>query len=238
MTIPDWYLGHLPGPCPYLKDRDWRLMLVDGSMLGPSYRRLLDEGFRRHGRHLYRPDCPGCNACKVHRVPLETFSMSRGQRRCWRKGQAVFEVAVAEPACTEEKVAMYNAYLEHQHDNTEEPVDAARYHDFFVATCLPGATREVQLRVRDTGALAAVGVVDVFDDALSTVYCYFDPEWSRYSPGTFSALAEIEWARAQGLRYYYMGFYVAGCPAMAYKARFGPCELRTPGDNGWQRTPE
>jgi len=222
---PEWYLGHIPGPCPYIEGREWSLMLVDGSLLGPSYRRLLDAGFRRHGRRLYRPDCPACNACQVHRLPLASFAMSRSQRRCWRKGQEVFDVVVTEPACSDEKVALYNAYLAHQHDPAEEPADAARYHEFFVATCLPGATREVQLRARENNALAGVGIVDLLDDALSTVYFFFDPAWSAYSPGTFSALAEIDWARSMGLRYYYMGYYIEGCRTMEYKANFGPCEL-------------
>jgi len=225
MTSPDWYIGHIPGPCPYLEGRDWRLMLVDGGVLGPSYRRLLDAGFRRHGAHLYRPECADCNACQIHRLPIPRFTMTRSQRKCWRKGQALFDTVVEAPTCTPEKVALYNAYLAHQHGNTQDPIDAARYHDFFVATCLPGATLEVQLRARDTGALAGVGIVDVVEDALSTVYFYFDPAWSRHSPGTFSALAEIDWARSKGLRYYYMGYYIEGCAAMAYKANFGPCEL-------------
>ena len=234
MTTPSWYLGHIPGPCPYLPEREWRLMLVDGGQLGPSYRQLLDEGFRRHGSHLYRPDCINCNACQVHRVPVDTFTMTRSQRRCWKKGQAQFDRVLTEPSCTGEKVALYNAYLAHQHGSKDEPIDEQRYHDFFVATCLPGRTLEVQLRERETGALAAVGIVDFFTDALSSVYCYFDPAWAKISPGTYSALAEIDLARELGLRYYYMGFYIRGCAAMDYKANFSPCELRTMGEDGWR----
>lgn len=208
-------------------------MLVDGNLLGASYRQLLDEGFRRHGEHLYRPDCPGCQACQVHRVPVETFAMTRSQRRCWRKGNAVFELVEAEPVCTAEKVALYNTYLAHQHGESSERVDAARYHDFFVATCLPGHTLELQVRTRDGGQLVAVGIVDLVGDALSTVYCYFDPAFARFSPGTFSALAEIRWAREQALRFYYMGFYIAHCPSMAYKAQYGPCEVRSLGNPAW-----
>lgn len=230
---PPWYLGHIPGACPYLPGRDWRLLLVDGDYLGHAYRRLLDEGFRRHGAHLYRPDCAECNACQVHRVPLEGFRMSRSQRRCWRKGRAAFDLVVQRPETTPEKVAMYNAYLAFQHGAEAEKVDETRYREFFVDTCLGPNTLEMQLRASETGTLAGVGIVDVVEDALSSVYFYFDPAHARSSPGTFSALAEIDWARSQGLAYYYMGFYIAGCRTMAYKTQFGPCELRTLGAEGW-----
>ena len=47
----------------------------------------------------------------------------------------------------------------------------------------------------------------------------------RRSPGTFSTLWEIDYCRRSGIAYYYLGFYVAAGPAMAYKARYHPCEI-------------
>ncbi|HEY7117030.1 MAG TPA: arginyl-tRNA--protein transferase, partial [Tepidisphaeraceae bacterium] len=59
----------------------------------------------------------------------------------------------------------------------------------------------------------------------SSVYFYFDPAEARRRPGTFSALWEIEFARSRGIPYYYLGYWVAGCGAMEYKASFGPHEV-------------
>ena len=45
------------------------------------------------------------------------------------------------------------------------------------------------------------------------------------SPGTLSALREIEYCSDQGLPHYYLGYFVAGSPKMDYKARFRPNEI-------------
>jgi leucyl-tRNA---protein transferase len=42
----------------------------------------------------------------------------------------------------------------------------------------------------------------------------------------------VQRAREQGLPYVYLGYWIAGSPKMAYKARFQPLEHLTPA--GWQ----
>ncbi len=90
-----------------------------------------------------------------------------------------------------------------------------------------------ELHARDgTGRLVAVSVIDVIGDALSSVYCYYDPAERRRGLGTFMALAEIDHAKNSGLSWLYLGFYVAGCQKMMYKARFAPAEILA--DGAWQ----
>ena len=73
--------------------------------------------------------------------------------------------------------------------------------------------------------LVGVSLVDRSPRSLSSVYMYFDPDHSRRSLGTYSILWEIDYCRRSGILYYYLGFYVADCRAMAYKARFRPCAV-------------
>mgnify|MGYP000426787549 CR=1 FL=1 len=98
---------------------------------------------------------------------------------------------------------------------------------------VPGG--ELHARDRD-GRLIAVSVCDRFADALSSVYCYYDPELSARSLGTFMALAEIGFCHANDLRWWYLGFLVRGSPKMAYKARFCPQEVLE--DGVWVRYDE
>lgn len=70
--------------------------------------------------------------------------------------------------------------------------------------------------------LIAVGVIDVLPYCISSVYFYYDPEFSFLSLGTFSSLCEIKLAcdlhkKLSTIRYYYMGFYIHSCPKMRYK---------------------
>eukprot|EP00096_Caligus_rogercresseyi_P012660 TRINITY_DN5376_c0_g1_i1.p1 TRINITY_DN5376_c0_g1~~TRINITY_DN5376_c0_g1_i1.p1 ORF type:complete len:451 (+),score=135.21 TRINITY_DN5376_c0_g1_i1:411-1763(+) len=81
------------------------------------------------------------------------------------------------------------------------------------------------------GKIFCVGVVDILPDAVSSVYLYYDPEYSFLSPGTLSALWELGLIRSGGfhasneISFYYMGFYIHTCPKMRYKGRFSGSQL-------------
>jgi len=68
-------------------------------------------------------------------------------------------------------------------------------------------------RLRSSGKLIAVGVVDILPSCLSSVYFFYDPELSRQSLGVVSALYEIRWVQQVVLQHnpeaalhnYYMG---------------------------------
>ena len=48
---------------------------------------------------------------------------------------------------------------------------------------------------RIDGEVAFVGVIDLTAMCLSSVYLYYDPKWEFLSPGTLSALKEIEYVK-------------------------------------------
>lgn len=230
------HLADLPEECPYLKDRVSTLRFADGRLGAAVYRVLLDRGYRRNGNLLYRPVCRGCNACKVIRVPVDTFRRSREQRRVWNRCQGQFDVRIGAPEFTLEKSRLYTRYLAFQHgeeSGKSEEAMARQYQDFLVGSCLGAHT--IELQVYAGGTLAGVSILDRLGDALSAVYFYFAPEFSRYSLGTWTVLHEIELARRWGLRYYYLGHYIEECGSMNYKARFRPCEIKGPDDAEWQR---
>ena len=72
--------------------------------------------------------------------------------------------------------------------------------------------------------LIAVGVIDILPSCVSSVYFYYDPDYSFLSLGIYSALKEIEWVKnislkLPNLHYYYMGFYIHSCVKMRYKGQ-------------------
>ena len=76
--------------------------------------------------------------------------------------------------------------------------------------------------------LIAVAYVDALPEALSAIYCYYDPTEAARSPGTFNILSLLAAARERGLPQVYLGYYVAGCRSMEYKRKFRPNEVLGP----------
>lgn len=219
----DLYLGHHHDHCAYLPGRMSRLLYLVGSLDSSVYRLLLDEGYRRTGQSLYRPDCEGCSECRVFRIPIHTFRMTDSQKRVWKKGNALFRYELKKPEYDPKKLRMYRRYLLYQHRRYESDLDEHGYYDFFVSSFLKEHTKELVLLYQDRPV--GIGIIDIVEDVLSSVYFFFDPDVARFSPGVYSMLLEIDLARQMGLSYYYPGYYIAGCPAMNYKARFGPAEI-------------
>lgn len=227
------HLGDVSDPCPYLPGKTATFRFGNGHLIDGHYQDLLDWGYRRNGRYVYRPVCSQCRECWVLRVPVHEFRRSKSQRRIWNKGQRIFCVKWGAPSFTPEKAALYARYLAFQHKTEEAPMDRERYSSFLVDTCLDYATLEFQYRIGER--LVGVGIVDRLEHALSTVYFYFDPDASEYSPGTWSALFELELAAKWGLDYYYLGYFIPECDAMNYKTRFQPAEIKQPDGTRWER---
>lgn len=206
--------------CPYLPDRESEQVYLVGTAPGArEYRALLDQRFRRNGLVYYRPDCPTCRACVPIRVVVARFRPSRSQRRVARRNADV-DVCCGPPSVDDEHFALFREYQAIVHP--EDPqYDRALFAQFLGASLIP----TFELRFRCAGRLVGVSVVDACGDALSSVYCYYDPQEARRSLGVFTGLAEIEECRRRGLRYWYLGYHVAGCRKMEYKSRFRPHEL-------------
>ncbi|MDA3959660.1 MAG: arginyltransferase [Planctomycetota bacterium] len=215
------------GTCPYLSGRQFLAFhLIDSPIGTARYRLLLDYGFRRSGDHVYKPVCGACNECKPIRVDVAAFTPRKDQRRC-RTRNSDLHISWHERGLCSERLALYQRYQRLVHDDQGgDDSDPTR---FLVANAgVDGG----ELHARDAnGSLLAVSVLDRFDDALSSVYCYYNPEMPRRSLGTFMALAEIEQARQWGLRWIYLGFLVRDCGKMAYKARFTPHQVLE--EDGW-----
>jgi arginine-tRNA-protein transferase len=217
-----------PGECAYLPGETWRLPLrmpvrsLSRAELDPR----LAEGDRRQGRMLYRTTCPSCNACEPIRVDVERFEPRKTQRRSWRKGQSQIETEVGPVVCDPEHVRLYNLHKrERGLARGEGDVIVSTYRLVLGDSCC----ESFELRYRVEGELMGIALMDRAQTSLSAVYTYYDPAFSRLSPGVYSILRQIELCREWGLRHLYLGLYVAGCPSMRYKAGYLPHERRING---------
>jgi arginine-tRNA-protein transferase len=220
---PEWLVWNEPSRCPYLPEQTARLPLrLPVRRLRPNeLSARLAHGDRRQGLLLYRPNCPTCTACEPIRVDVQEFRPSRTHRRIVRRGDALLDVEIGKPSVSDEKVALYNAHkIARGLLIGDGLIDAMGYEQFLVESCAD--TIEVQYRL--AGVLVAVAIADRAADALSAVYCFYDPGHPPLSLGTYSILKQISLCRVWQLRYLYLGLYVGGCHAMRYKARYLPHE--------------
>ena len=221
-----------PTRCPYLPGRLARLplRLPGRSLSGEELSDRLNSGDRRQGHFLYRPACPACQACEAIRVDTVTFRPSKTQRRVFRRGEASLETVIDRPSATPAKIALYNRHkIERGLVLGHDLVDASGYEEFLVASCAD----TIELSYHLNGKLIGVALADRAADALSAVYCFFDPAYQRLSPGVYSVLKQVALCRYWGLPWLYLGLYIADCPSMSYKARYVPHERLIAG--AWHR---
>ena len=238
---PQFYLT-APSPCPYLEGQQERKVFTHlvGERAGELNDLLTQGGFRRSQSIAYRPACETCRACVSVRVLAAEFRPSRGMRRVLRRNRDIVG-DMRPPQPTSEQYSVFRAYLDARHRNggmaDMTVLDyAMMVEDSHVDTRIieyrqykPGA----RLRGRGAGRLLAVALTDVLADGLSMVYSFFEPGAGDRSLGTLMILDHIERARAMGLAYVYLGYWVPGSRKMDYKARFLPQERLLPG--GWTR---
>lgn len=237
---PQFYVT-APQPCPYLPGRMERKLFT--ALQGDAAETLNDslskQGFRRSQNVLYRPSCADCQACLSARIRVADFEPSKSQRRARRRNADLRREATS-PWATEEQYALFRRYLDSRHaDGGMADMDIFEFAAMIEET--PVKSRVVEYTADpEPGArrrtLAAVCLTDVLDDGLSMVYSFYDPERERDSLGTYIILDHIEIARAAGLPYVYLGYWVPGSRKMDYKGRFLPQERLMP--SGWTRVEE
>jgi len=193
--------------------------------------RRLSEGDRRHGPFLYRPSCDECSECQAIRLPVGELRSRRSHRRLRNKGDKVFRIQLGAPTVDDARLRLYAKHKQERGLalSGSGALDRRGYESFLVDRCVPS----FEMTYWDGDHLAAVAVVDRGREALSAVYCQWDPDYARLSLGTYSILKQLELAEKMSVRWLYLGLYIADNPHMSYKARFRPHERLI--DGRWVR---
>jgi leucyl-tRNA---protein transferase len=221
-----------PSVCPYLADREQTMSIHHLLMVSPEeLSLLLARGYRRFGFAYFRPTCI-CLACDSLRVPVADFVPSKSQRRALRGAQDL-EVRWNVPQIDQQRVELYSKWHRAREtsrgwrplaDDAEEAGGDDPFASYAESFCVPHpCARELSYWL--DGRLVAVGIVDAAADALSAVYCYYDPDLAARSLGVVNVIVCLQKAADLELRYVYLGYRVEACPSLRYKATFRPHEL-------------
>ncbi len=221
-------------PCPYVPGRSERKVVTElaGLRAAATYELLSRAGFRRSHSIAYRPACTGCAACVPVRVVAAAFQPGRSLRRIAARN-ADLGATVRPNRGTPEQYQLFTRYLESRHGDGE--MVGMRFHEYrSMIEDSPIDTRLVEFRGED-GQLVACCLADWAADGISAVYSFFDTAESRRSLGSYVVMWLIDAARAEGLDYVYLGYWVRESHKMAYKTRFRPIEGFGP--RGWHPLP-
>lgn len=225
------FFASAPHPCGYLSGQSAVSVFADpdATMNTANYSALAEVGFRRSGNHVYTPHCPECQACIATRLPVEYFQPNRNQRRTLNRATD-FSITITEPLFRDEAFALYQKYISSRHSGggMDDP-SPEKFLEFLA--CDWCNTEFVEFRQH--GQLIAVAVQDVLSRGLSSVYTFFDPDFSAISLGRYALLWQISEARQRNLPYVFIGYWIGQCQKMIYKQEYRPLELFLNGQ--WQR---
>ncbi len=218
-------------PCSYLPQETACNLFLDPEVTPDTglYSRLIENGFRRSGTHLYRPHCPNCAACISIRVAVTQFRPNRQQRRTWNKNLDLQVITTQTPDRATHG-ALFSRYITGRHPGGGmDQMDTETQFDFLTSPWSETWFYEF----REGGRLVAVAVTDKLTDGLSAVYSYFSPEdAARRSLGVYMILWQIHQARRLDLHWLYLGYWIEANPKMAYKSHYQPAEILK--DNQWR----
>ena len=152
------------------------------------------------------------------RLDLARFSMSKSQRRVWRRNEDIrWEIG---PARIEQ--ALHEIFALHStrfHENVPQSLT-----DFLGSAPASVPCECLMLKAMLGDRLVAASFLDQGAKDVSSSYAIFDPAFSNRGLGTLTLLKEIALARAEGRRYLYHGYATRTASHYDYKKTFKAIE--------------
>lgn len=220
--------------CDYLPTQKSRMVFAEVDQLtNQEYLDLINQGWRRFGYWLFRPECPDCRACEPIRVPVREYKPNRNQRRIIKRNGEILRLEIGKPNTDEARI---NLYVEHHNHHAEtrgwrptNPYSAVQSIMNFTISPLP--VQEWAYYLADE--LVAIAYVDQLPDGFSGIYFYHSPSHSKLSLGNWICISMILKAQELNYDYIYFGYFVKGNISMEYKATFAPNQILQ-ADGSWQ----
>jgi len=209
--------------CSYLDDREAITLFVDPNypVVMKQYSALAKLGFRRSGSNIYRPHCTDCGLCIPVRVPVDEFKPNRSQRRNKKLNQDI-SVSVNDAVFNNEHYDLYRRYMKGRHAGGGMDNDEPENYETLISADW-SLSKLLEFRLDKT--LLMVAVIDCFDDGLSAVYTFFDPEYANRGLGVFGVISEIEYVKSLNLDWLYLGYWNPKTNKMSYKSNYQPLEF-------------
>ena len=185
---------------------------------------MLERGWRRFGRMHFVPECRDCDKCISMRVDVKNYEFTKSQKRVIAKNKDT-KIYINTPSLSLDHLRLYDKYHLHMSGKKDwnfNSIDIDEYRRSYVEGS--GDYRKELLYVRED-RLIGVALVDILQEGLSSIYCFYDHDYEKYSIGKFSILAQIRIAKELNIPYIYLGYWIKGHFSMGYKDQYKPFEI-------------
>ncbi|MDX9813785.1 MAG: arginyltransferase [Sulfurimonadaceae bacterium] len=182
---------------------------------------LVERGFRRFGASFFRPVCDGCDECKTIKIIADEFVFSKSARRVLRKAKDI-TTHIQKPTMSKEHLRLFEKYHLHMRDKKGweyTNITPQHYYNSFV-DAHHDFGYEILYFYKDE--LIGVDLIDMLDDGISSIYFYYDPDFSHYALGKLSLYNQILLCKKLQKRWVHLGYYVKDCSSLSYKAEYKP----------------
>jgi len=182
---------------------------------------LIERGFRRFGKMYFRPVCSTCSECQSIKIDVDNFIFSKSQRRVLKKGSHI-KSYIQKPTLTQAHLDLfkkYHLYMKDKKNWEYSEVTPQSYYSSFV----DGHNEfGYEILYYDDNKLIGIDLVDILKDGVSSIYFYYDTDYTHLSLGKLSLYNQIMYAKEAKLKWIYLGYYVKDCPSLSYKAHYKP----------------
>jgi arginine-tRNA-protein transferase len=181
-----------------------------------------ETGWRHFGPIFYRYRKAITNDGLRHVLPLRIaindYKPSQSQRRVLRRNSDI-EVRVKRAELEPERQRLFDTHKQRFADNIPNSLE-----DFLGPAPQAGPCLTVEIGGYLDGRLIAASYMDVGNIGVSSIYAFFDPDFSDRSLGTATLLWEIFVARRSGKKWHYPGYCYVEPSGYDYKRNFRPME--------------
>ncbi len=208
--------------CSYLEGKEQTLhyKVIDNCSKECNHT-LIEMGYRRFGKMYFRPICATCIECQSIKIDVKNFEWSKSKRRVLRKAKDI-QIRIQKPNITYEHLELFKKYHKFKQKKNGWDYHEVTYNGYFNSFVDGAYDYGYEVLYFYDEKLIGVDLIDILPEGISSIYFYYDPDFAKYNLGKLSLYYQIIMAKERGLRWIYLGYYVEGCPSLAYKADYKP----------------
>lgn len=208
--------------CSYLNDKEQTTHYkVIENCSTQNCQDLIERGFRRFGKMYFRPICTECEECQSIKIDVENFSFSKSQKRIIKKS-AHLKSYLQTPTLSQAHLDLFKKYHLHMKNKKEWIYNETTPEHYYQSFVTDHNEFGYEVLYFDEEKLIGVDLIDILEDGISSIYFYYDPDYSCYSLGKLSLYNQIKFAQRSNKKWIYLGYYVKGCPSLSYKSEYKP----------------